>query len=886
MRVICTHEQADFDATASIFAAALLFQDSYIILPARLNRNVLSFLNLYGSEFPFIQADDLPHEQIDHVILVDTQSMITLKGLKADAAIFVFDHHPARPKLSKAWNFTFEAVGACTTQFVEMLQKTGLQMNSIQSTLLLLGIYEDTGSLTYSNTTVRDVNAVALLFEHGANIKLVSEFLNPPLSVAQRKVYDQLLSKIETIQIEGQTITIACAQAEELTDEVSSIAHKLRDLLDPDGLFLIIRTKEGLRLIARSTSDHVNSARIMSAFHGGGHERAASALVRSEELAIKPDDSLHDTVQKLKEVLRKEIQPTLMVAEIMSPKPHTISPSMTAEEAATLMQRYGYEGFPVVDDGKIVGLLTRRAVDRAKLHNLNLKTSSLMDAGQVFVLTSDSIEAVQKLMADSGWGQIPVVDKQGKVVGIVTRTDLLKVLAGNQKPQSNGLNLADRLDRSLSSIKLALLKEITTEADKMSVPIFLVGGFVRDLILEIPSLDFDLVVEGDAIQLTHNLATRFGGSVVSHSRFGTAKWRLSKQAQDIIQEQLPIKEKKTGDLPGSIDLISARMETYDHPTALPTVEHGNLRMDLHRRDFTINTLALRLERTHYGEVVDHWGGLNDLRSGLIRVLHPLSFIDDPTRMLRAIRFEQRFSFQLEERTAQFMIEAQPLLQQVSGSRIRHELDLILEEQHPEKVLARAAELGLLVHIHTDLLWSEDISQRVTLVRKHAPVWQIPEKIGTIPRILYSSYLVWLGEHHCESAIKIANRLRFPGEFQRNLKVFCSLKTDSEKLRVLNPSAITHRLENAAPIVLSALEIICSNDEFKEKMMLYRTSWSKIKLFTNGDHLKSLGVEPGPLFRRILESLKNAWIDGKISSKMEEEELLSHLVEMEKLKKGS
>jgi len=215
---------------------------------------------------------------------------------------------------------------------------------------------------------------------------------------------------------------------------------------------------------------------------------------------------------------------------------------------------------------------------------------------------------------------------------------------------------------------------------------------VRDLLLERPSPDFDLVVEGDAIALARSLARRFGGRVTGHARFGTAKWHLAGH-KDGEPSRLSVAGLD------SIDLVSARTEFYTHPTALPTVERGSIKLDLHRRDFTINTLALRLDGRHYGELHDYWGGVDDLKAGLVRVLHSLSFVDDPTRILRAVRFEQRFAFCIEDRTMQLLLEARPLIDRLSGDRIRHELNHILATSYAPQVLQRMHNLGILSAIH-------------------------------------------------------------------------------------------------------------------------------------------------------------------------------------------
>ena len=284
MHLILTHEQADFYAIGALLGAALLNESATPLLPRRTNRNVRSFLTLYGADLPFMDARDLPAESIDQVTLVDTQGLITLKGITSKTRINVVDHHQAHPDLSKEWTVTTDRVWACTTLFVESLMEHNGALSVIHATLLLLGIYEDTGSLTYASTTQRDARAVANLLEMGASLRIASEYLNPPLSAEQRRLYDRLLVSAETHVIHGQNIIIARASAEEITEEISSVAHKLRDLLDPDALFLLANTLEGIRLVARSTSDGINVSEIAAHFGGGGHERAAAALIHAANL--------------------------------------------------------------------------------------------------------------------------------------------------------------------------------------------------------------------------------------------------------------------------------------------------------------------------------------------------------------------------------------------------------------------------------------------------------------------------------------------------------------------------------------------------------------------------------------------------------------------------
>ena len=213
---------------------------------------------------------------------------------------------------------------------------------------MLLGIYEDTGSLVYSNTSPRDARAVAYLLEQNADLNIVSHYLNPPLSNVQQQLFDRLLSSLDSYEIEGLEILIAGAEAFDLNDEISSVAHKLREFLDPDGLVLVVSTRQGVRLVARSTNDRLDASLLAKHFNGGGHKRASSALIRPEDKPT-PDNTrllLRQVMESAIEHLPSVITSERTVRQIMSLRPLLLEPSMTVTEAAQLMNRYGFEGYP------------------------------------------------------------------------------------------------------------------------------------------------------------------------------------------------------------------------------------------------------------------------------------------------------------------------------------------------------------------------------------------------------------------------------------------------------------------------------------------------------------------------------------------------------------
>ena len=243
------------------------------------------------------------------------------------------------------------------------------------------------------------------------------------------------------------------------------------------------------------------------------------------------------------------------------------------------------------------------------------------------------------------------------------------------------INLSSKIEKQLPAELVSFMRTAGEVASSQGQSLYLVGGVVRDLLLGQPNFDLDLVVEGDAIDLAHQLAQAKQGKLITHPRFNTAKLQWDKW---------------------SVDIATARSETYAKPGALPRVKPSSLSNDISRRDFTINTMAVCLNPSRYGELIDLYGGMDDLKHKIIRILHEKSFTDDATRILRGLRYEQRLDFQLEPVTLQLLKRDIPMLDTISGDRIRHELELILKEEFPEKVLRRAEELGVLTKLHPAL----------------------------------------------------------------------------------------------------------------------------------------------------------------------------------------
>ncbi|MEL7646211.1 MAG: CBS domain-containing protein [Anaerolineaceae bacterium] len=881
MRVILTHEQADLDALASLLGAHLLDKDAYALLPRQINRNGQAFLQKFQYELGFSTVSELPNEPITQVMLVDTQSLITLKGLSAFTKVIVIDHHPRKAHTISDWSVNLYDTGACTTVLVEKLRESQIPFSPAQATLLLLGIYEDTGSLSYAITTPRDLLAAAFLLEHGADLTIASRYLNPPLSNAQLLLYDRLMKDITSHKIHEFTILVAKANALDIQDEISTVAHHMREFLNPDGLVLLVSTRQGIRLVARSTTDEIDMAQLAHRFGGGGHKRAASALIRSESRPVANEVPVFwkKTYQHVVEILPEIVHPSLRVQQIMSRKPLLVSPDMPVETVADLMKRYGFEGYPVIEDGKVVGLITRRNVDRALSHQMIANAGILMDAGTVFVTPDDTLDYLQEVMASSGWGQVPVMDPENhEIIGIVTRTDLISthVLQNNIPSQED---MVRRLHSAIPYPRQILLQAIARLAGKLNMQAYIVGGFVRDLLLKQPSQDFDIVVEGDASVFVAQLVENFGGRAVTHPRFSTAKWLIGDEREALAQKLLPNQPMDFLALPQHLDLITARTEFYERPAALPTVERSGIKMDLHRRDFTINTMALRLDAPYYGKLYDFWGGYHDLQNRIIRVLHALSFVDDATRILRAIRFSTRFDFKIDPRTLSLLSSSLSLLNEISGTRLRHELDLILLEYNVGTVLRAMDRLSVLEVINPNLTCSPALEIRIAYLNNPAAraEWETETHESQLNLRQVLGYCYWLEDLDSEQLEEVSARLRIPTRVVSAISDTAKLRRLLPELATRKPSLVVRALKDISPLALTAVYQSTEDPILREPLRLYMTRYSHVKPLHTGDDLRARGLSPSPEFQNILNALREAWLDGSVTSAEEENALLDRLL---------
>lgn len=419
-------------------------------------------------------------------------------------------------------------------------------------------------------------------------------------------------------------------------------------------------------------------------------------------------------------------------------------------------------------------------------------------------------------------------------------------------------NLELVLQKALPAKTRTLLSKIVKEAEKESLPIYLVGGFVRDLFLGQPSLDLDLVLEGDAIRFGNKLAQLFGGRLVPHKTFGTAVWWLP-----------------TGGPLAFIDLISARREHYAQPAALPQVVRAEIMADQFRRDFTINTLALGLNGLQAGRVLDPWGGRRDLKAGVLRTLHKLSFVDDPTRILRILRFASRLGFRIEAATQRQLKAALPKLALLSGERVRAELELVLKEKKRADILRSMQRLGVLRHVHPKLNFpaaAAALLDKADFENLRAK-WELeevpPADIGLVCWLFFFSSL---------DVDRISARLQFTASLQEAALAAAKLHSERNALQKLPISRLVLGLEKAPLLSIYVLFLSSKSNAFGKKLEKYASTWRYIYPLTNGNDLKKKGLRPGPAYKEILAQLRAARLDGEVHTSKQEAALLEQLLD--------
>ncbi len=876
MELVTTHLNADFDGLASMVAARKLYPEATLALPGGAQETVRSFMAVHDLGIARLKELDL--DKVTRLVLVDTQEperVGPFKDLcaKPGVSIHIYDHHPdsdataaAGPPLH-AERRTVEPVGATVTIMVEQLQGRGIALRPYEATVLAIGLYEETGFLSYASTTPRDLDAAAFLLRSGADLHVVSDTLRRHLDPEQITLLNDLLQAGETYYLDGHKVLFAASAYDRYRGDLSDLVQKLVEMEGVEVVVVAVAMEGKVEVIGRSRTADINVGRIAEEFGGGGHPEAAAASVKGRTLV--------EVAERVRHLLTEEHRPTLLARDVMTTPVKAIGLDATVAETERAMTTYGVNVLPVLDGrDRYRGLITREIVQKALFHKLaESRAEEFLLTDQYQAGPETPFREIEAHMIERNQRFVPII-RGTKVIGVITRTDLLRALhddvlaaararakGAEPQPAQHRRNVRSLMKERLPERAFALLETAGRLADQMEVSAYVVGGIVRDLLLGIANLDLDLVIEGDGIAFARELARQAGGRVKAHDRFGTA----------IVV--LPDGNK--------LDVATARTEYYEYPTALPTVEQSSIKKDLYRRDFTINTLAIALNSRRFGQLIDFYGGQRDLKDKAIRVLHSLSFVEDPTRVFRAIRFEQRFGFRLGKETLALINGAvkMDLFHRLSGHRLLNELTLLLSVPEPRRAVARLAKLDLLRFIHPGLKWSarldgllqavEDVVRWYRLLYLDRPLdgWLVyvmalmemlpPQAVGaTMKRLGMSAADAGRIKAGHAAATVILRRLK--------------------KRPPPKPSEVYRLLTGLADETLLLLMAKAKSDTVKRQVSAYFTTYQRTRPLLTGVDLKALGLKPGPQFKKILDQLRDARLDGDVESEADERRLLTRL----------
>ena len=864
--VITTHLNADFDALASMLAASKLYPEATLVFPGSQEKSLRNFfLHTTSYLFNFTKIRHIDLHRIRRLILVDTRQKSRIGKFSRIAEdkgveIHIYDHHPPSDDDIHGDFELIREVGATTSLLTELLREKGLPVTPDEASIMCLGIHEDTGSFTFSSSCPEDYRAAAWLTEQGANHNLIADLLTREFTADQVRLLNELMTAATTHVIHGVNVVISEVIRDEYMGDFAVLVHKFMEMENLDVVFALAQMEDKIYLVARSRIDDVNAAEIALAFGGGGHPQAASATIKNKTLA--------QAKRSLQALLRSRINPRKTARDVMASPVIHIAPEQTIQDAATVMTRYNINVLLVLgSNGRIQGYITRQIVEKAVFFGLGeLKVREYMNIEFSVVDPDASLKEVQDLIIQNRLRILPVVEKN-TVVGVITRTDLLSILVGEpvipdfryeSKHASQFIrkkNMASMLKERLPREVIQYLKEFGRIADVLEFNVYLVGGLVRDVFLKRENLDVDLVVEGDGILFAQAFAEHHPDvRVRTHRKFGTAVVVFPDEFK--------------------VDIATARIEYYESPAAPPIVETSSLKQDLFRRDFTMNTLAVKLNPKHYGTLVDYFGAQKDIKERFIRVLHNLSFVEDPTRVLRAIRFEQRFGFRIGKLTLALIKNAVSIntFRDMSARRLFLELKLLLMEQDPIQAIERMNEFGLLKVISPRLQLTDELQallreikaviswyDRLYLEEPYAP-WKV-YWLGLTASLNAAELKVWT-ENAQLSDQEGRDLVRQRGGVKGVLDSLYRLEEN-------NPYGVYTLLSSYDTEVILYMMAAANSREIKRQISSFVTKLRAVETHLKGRDLKALGIPPGPVYREILERLLEARMNRDIQTREQE-----------------
>jgi tRNA nucleotidyltransferase (CCA-adding enzyme) len=865
MEVITTHVNADFDAMGSMIAAKKLYPEAVLVFPGSQERTLREFFvksTVYIYDFKRLRDVDV--NQVKRLILVDTRQFSRIGKFqeivnRPDLEIHIYDHHPDSEDDITGQVMEIRPLGATVTILTQLIRERQIRLTAEEATVMSLGMFEDTGSFTFNSTTPEDFEAAAYLRRCGADLNVVADMVAQELTAEQISLLNELLLSARTYSIQGVEVCIATVSVEKYVGDFAVLVHKLKDIENLDVIFALAAMDDRIYLVARSRIPELNVGLVAGYFGGGGHSTAASATIRDMTL-IQAED-------RLVEVLRSQINPFPMAEHLMTNTVISADADTPIGEAAQTMVKYNINAMPVMENGAIVGLANRQVLEKAIFHGLDqILVRELMSQDFYTVKPTATLLEIQTYLVENQQRILPVV-QEDKVVGVITRRDLLNFLVTDrsnvpralyndpaQSHWSKRKNIIGIVMEQLPKEVIRTLKDLGKLAERLHFKAYAVGGFVRDLLLRHPNLDIDIVIEGDGIEFARAFAEEHRVRVRAHKKFNTAVLIFPNGQR--------------------VDVATARFEYYQYPAALPIVEFGSLKMDLYRRDFTINTLAIALNPNSFGYLIDFFGGQRDLKERVIRILHNLSFVEDPTRILRAIRFEQRFGFRIGKQAVALIRNAvrMGLIQKLGGRRMFHEMQLILKEEDPSPALRRMADFGVLAVISPKMRFDQKMGELFQRLKELISWYQLSFLDEPLER--WWVYLIGLFSGLTPDTLaEVWERLQLASNQQE--RICWTYDKVEELLRGFfqlpdhRPSDIYRALQLLRPEELLYMMARAQKEAITRAISHYFHRYRHVTTELRGRDLKALGILPGRIYKTMLDELLDARLNGEVKNRQEE-----------------
>nr|WP_281357848.1 CBS domain-containing protein [Desulfobacter latus] len=671
---------------------------------------------------------------------------------------------------------------------------------------------------------------------------------------------NELINEMTTIAVNGIQVHLSAIAASYYIPDLASIVQKIVRMENLDCFFALVLMGAKVYVIARNRLHEMDVGKILGSLGGGGHSYAASAKVENQ--------TLPQVETRLIKLIEQQIRHVRVAKKLMSSPAITITTDQSCLEAAQKMIRYNINTLLVLDSQTLeyLGYITRHVAQKTVHHKLgDQPVIDYFEPGGQSVSLSCDLAGIEQKIIDLKQRVVPVMENR-IISGVITRTDLLNFLVEHNREvvQSEKTDISDLKPRTkyvgnllksrLNTRIRTLLSDIGNAGDTLGMEIFVVGGFVRDLMLERPIEDVDVVVEGDGIVFARYFSSIHHCRFHQHRKFNTAV---------IIFED-----------GFKVDVASARLEYYATPAALPVVENSSIKMDLARRDFTINTLAISLNAESFGTLIDYFGGVRDIKDKIIRIIHNLSFIEDPTRIFRAIKFSNRFGFRIGKVTANLIKNALNVgaVKHLSGLRVLSELKQIFSEDNPLPAVQTMADYGIDKVIHHDLKLTDTTCALFRSVGKTLAWHDLLYSDDVYPR--WSVYfMAWLHGYSFTVSTQIADRLMFPIKekellLEQRIKAAQQIRLIEKKHPVSNQQMYRWLIHFKTECLLFMLALT-KKESVRKAISHFYTHQRKTQPLIGGKDLKSLGITPGPVYSTILNKIIDEKLDGKLNT-MEEE----------------